>query len=90
MVPLYREAIEAWERGDDAVLQATEAGELLHSRQSHAASEAELGCSVAAAALAENDDEAIRDALMAHYHDERCGGRDFPDDPKPHRLRSVG
>jgi hypothetical protein len=79
MVPLYRGALDRWEARNDSTLQATEVAEIRASRRSTAASDAELGCSVAAAALADDDDEAIRVVINEHCHDERCGGRDFPD-----------
>jgi hypothetical protein len=56
MVPLYRDALEAWERRDDSVLQATETAEVLESRRHEAAGLAELGCREAAAAVAERDE----------------------------------
>jgi hypothetical protein len=60
MVPLYCEALERWESRDDSILQGTEIAEVRASRRSTAAYDAELGCSVAAAALEADDDEAIR------------------------------
>jgi hypothetical protein len=89
MMPRYREALDAWERRNDDVLQATEAGEVLRSRKEDAAAQAKLGCSMAAASIAADDDDAIRDVVMAHVHDERCGGRDFLDPRRTRRLRSV-
>ena len=89
MVPLYREALDCWERRDDSILQTTEASEILTSRRREAASQAELGCSVAAAALEADDDEAIRAVINEHVH-EGCGGRDFPDEPRARALHSVG
>jgi hypothetical protein len=89
MVPLYHDALERWERGDDGVLQATETAEVLESRRSEAAGHADLGCSIAAAALASRDDEAIRVVINEHCHDERCGGRNFPDEPKSRALQVV-
>jgi hypothetical protein len=88
MVPLYRKALEAWERRDDSVLQATETAEVLESRRREAAGHAGLGCSVASTALAAEDDEAIRAAVNEHVH-EGCGGRDFPDEPKSRSLQVV-
>jgi hypothetical protein len=83
MVPLYREALERWEARDDSVLQETEITEIRASRRSTVAYDAELGCSVAAAALAADDDETIATVISEHCHDERCGGRDFPDQRRP-------
>jgi hypothetical protein len=71
------------------VLHATEVAEVLESLRQEAVSHAELGCSVVAAALADNDDEAIRAAINEHCHDERCGCRDFPDEPKSRPLQVV-
>jgi hypothetical protein len=78
MVPLYREALERWERRDDSILQATEVAEILDGRRQEAAYFAGLGCREAAAALADDHDEAIHAVISEHVH-ERCGGRDFPD-----------
>lgn len=44
MVPLYRDAIERWELGDDAVLQSTEVAEVLDGRRREATWLTELGC----------------------------------------------
>jgi hypothetical protein len=88
MVPFYRQALNAWGRRDDSVLQATEVAEVLESRHQEAAGLAELGCREAAAAVAERDDERIRFVIMEHCHDERCGGRYFPDEPRPRSLQA--
>ncbi len=64
MVPFYRQALNAWGRRDDSVLQATEVAEVLESRHQEAAGLAELGCREAAAAVAERDDERIRFVIM--------------------------
>jgi hypothetical protein len=80
MVPLYRDALERWERRDDAILQATEVAEVLDGRRQEAVHFAKLGCREAIAAVADQDDERIRFVVMEHGHDERCGGRDFPDE----------
>jgi hypothetical protein len=77
MVPVYRDALERWQSRDDSILQATEVAEIRASRRSTVAYDAELGCSVAAAALADDDDEAIATVISEHVH-EGCGGRDFP------------
>jgi hypothetical protein len=87
MVPLYREALEAWERRDDSVLQATEVAEILESTRGDAELEAVAGCRVAQAALVADDDERIREAVCRHAH-EGCGWR-FPDEPKQRPLRAV-
>jgi hypothetical protein len=89
MVPLYREALERWQSRDDSILQATEVAEIRASRRSTAAYDAELGCSVAAAALEADDDEAIATVISEHCHDERCGGHDFPDKPRPRSLQVI-
>jgi hypothetical protein len=89
MVPLYRDALERWEARDDSILQGTEVAEIRASRRASAASFAELGCREAAAAVAAHDDERIRFAIMEHCHDERCGGRDFPDEPPTRHLSAV-
>ena len=87
MVPLYRDALEAWERRDDAVLQETEVAEVLARRKGTASLEASEGCSVAAAALAADDDELIRDAVNRHAHNG-CGWR-FPDESRPRPFTVV-
>lgn len=84
----YREALEAWERRDDAVMQRTEVAEILESRRGTAVREASEGCRMAAAALAADDDEMIREAVNEHAH-EGCGWS-FPDEPRPpRRLNAV-
>jgi hypothetical protein len=88
MVPNYREALDAWERRDDSVLQAIEVAQVLQARRVEAAGHAGLGCSVAAAALAIEDDEAIRVAIDEHVH-EGCGGRNFPEEPQSRSLQAV-
>ena len=55
MRPAYCEALEAWERRDDAVMQETEVAEILERRRGTAELEAAEGCRVAAAALAADD-----------------------------------
>lgn len=88
MVPLYREALERWERRDDAVLQETELGEAVASRKGTASLlEASEGCSVAAATLAADDDELIRRTIQEHVH-EGCGWS-YPGVPTPRRLNVV-
>jgi hypothetical protein len=47
MVPLYREALERWERRDDTVLQDTQVAQIRVEHRAEAASEAERGCTVA-------------------------------------------
>lgn len=89
MRPAYRQALERWERQDDAVLQDTEVAEIRASRRREASYFAELGCSDAATAIAEGDDEQIRVVINEHCHDERCGGRDFPDEPRVRRALNV-
>jgi hypothetical protein len=81
MVPLYRDALDRWEARDDSILQATEITEIRASRRSTVACDAELGCSVAAAALEADDDAAIAAVISEHVH-EGCGGRYFPDEPR--------
>jgi len=88
MVPASRDALERWERRDDSILQDTEVAQTRADHRAEAESEAELGCSMAAAALDADDPEAIRVAINEHGHND-CGWQ-FPDDPKPRRLRSVG
>jgi hypothetical protein len=87
MVPLYREALERWEAGDDTTLQETEVAEVRAGRRGTAALEAAEGCRVATAALAADDDELISDAVLAHAH-AGCGWS-FPDEPKERRLNVV-
>jgi hypothetical protein len=85
MVPLYRDALERWERREDGILQATEVAQILEEHRGEAASLAALGCSVAAAALAADDDEAIRASINEHVH-AMCGGRNFPDERPLHGV----
>lgn len=87
MVPMYRDALEAWERRDDAVMQRTEIAEILEGWRGTAALEAAEGCSVAQAALVADDDERIRDAVYGHAHNG-CGWS-VPDEPKQRPLRAV-
>ena len=89
MRPAYREALERWERRDDSVLQETEFTEIRASHRSTVAYDAALGCSVAAAALADDDDEAIATVISEHGHDEGCGGRNFPDEPWTRPLQVI-
>jgi hypothetical protein len=89
MVPLYRDALERWERRDDSILQATEVAEIRASRRSTVAYDAKLGCSVAAAALEADADEAIRFVIMEHGHDVQCGGRNFPDQRRSIQVRHL-
>lgn len=89
MRPTYREALEAWERQDDSVMQEAEVTEIRASRRSEAAYFADLGCRDAAAAIAANDDEQIRVVVNEHAHDQRCGGPDFPDEPRRRTLSVV-
>ena len=88
MRPACRDALERWERRDDAILQAREVATIRAEHRDEAMSHAALGCSVAAAALADDDAEAIRAAINEHVH-EGCGGRYFPDEPTPRRLNVV-
>lgn len=44
MRPAYRAALEAWERGDDDVMQATEVAQIRSEVRAEAASIADLGC----------------------------------------------
>lgn len=85
----FRQALEAWERRDDAVMQATEGTQIRSEVRSEAAGIAELGCREAASALDAGDDERIYAVVSEHWHDERCGGRYFPDEPTPRRLNVV-
>jgi hypothetical protein len=83
MVPLYREALERWERRDDAVLQDTEVAQIRAEHRAEAAAEAKRGCSLAAAAVDADDPEMIRAAVNEHGH-EGCGWH-LPDEP-PTRI----
>jgi hypothetical protein len=89
MRPAYRAALEAWERRDDDVLQATEAGRIRSRVRSEAVGIAELGCQEAASALDAGDEERIYAVVSDHGHDERCGGRYFADDPRPRPFTIV-
>jgi len=85
----YREALEAWQRHDDRVMQGTEVAQIRHDVRSEAVGIAELGCREAASALATGDDERIYAVVSDHGHDDRCGGRYFPDKPAQRRLNVV-
>jgi hypothetical protein len=87
MRPVYRQALEAWERGDDAMMQRTEVAKIFEDRRGTAALEAAEGCSVAQAALVADDDERIHEAVNRHAH-EGCGWR-FPDEPRLRRALIV-
>jgi hypothetical protein len=86
--PAYRTALEAWERRDDDVMQATEVARIRSEVRSEATGIAELGCREAASALATGDDERIYAVVTDHGHDDRCGGRYLPD-ATPRRLSVV-
>jgi hypothetical protein len=60
---------------------------MLNDRRREAAYFAELGCREAAAA---EDDERIHFVVTEHCHDERCGGRYFPDERPSRPLHVVG
>ena len=89
MVPTYRDALERWERRDDAVMQQREVAQIRSDVRSEAAGIAELGCREAASAVATGDDERIYAVVTDHGHDARCGGRYFPDDPRTRPLSLV-
>ena len=89
MRPAYRTALEAWERRDDTVMQASEVARIRSDLRSEVAGIADLGCREAASALAAGDEEAIYAVVADHEHDDRCGGRYFPDEPRPRRLNAV-
>ena len=59
MRPAYRTALEAWERRDDTVMQASEVARIRSDLRSEVAGIADLGCREAASALAAGDEEAI-------------------------------
>ena len=88
MRPAYRTALDAWELRDDDVMQTTEVAQIRREVREEAAGIAELGCREAARALAGGDDDDIYAIGSKHEHDERCGGRYFPDEP-PRRLNAV-
>ncbi len=90
MVPTYRDALDRWERRDDSILQETEIARIHAEWRDEAASIAVLGCRAARSALEARDDDVIHAVISSHAHNERCGGRYFPDDPKPRGLRSLG
>lgn len=80
MVPLYREALECWERRDDDILQATQTADRLARAQREVTGWARLGCRDAAAALVELDGEAIYDFAGEHNHLwDGCGGH-YPEE----------
>lgn len=87
MRPKYREALEAWERGDDGVMQETEGAQRRGELRQEAASESALGCTVANAALNGGDPEAIEEAVQRHGHDG-CGWS-LPGEPRSRHLHPV-
>jgi hypothetical protein len=88
MVPLYREALERWDARDDAILQQTEVSKIRAEHRAEAEGRAAFGCMVAAKALVDGNQDAIREAISAHEHDQRCGGRD-PELPGTRHLHPV-
>ena len=85
MVPLYRDALERWERRDDSILQDTEVARIRAEHRAEAASEVELGCSAAGTALDADDPEAIRNAINDHAHEGR--GWSLPGEPRTRHLQ---
>jgi hypothetical protein len=89
MRPVYRQAVEAWERGNDDVMQTTEVAQIRREVREEAAGIAELGCREAASALAGGDDERIYAVVSNHGHDERCGGRCVAEGPRPRAFTII-
>lgn len=66
MRPVYRQALDVWERGDDDVMQTTEVAQIRREVREEAAGIAELGCREAASALDAGDEERIYAVVTGH------------------------